>query len=276
LRNADTGPYWTDRLRGTTINSYNFLRSPQNNAEYYVANSGGAGFGLNNNIGVVDSNFWTGSGNAFYWNFRRAPQFFDEVCYRGTGTSTNFTHNLGVVPELMIVKRRDASSIWAVYVGILANASTNYLELSSSNAIETGNTVLWDSTAPTSTVFTIGPSSNINTNGSSNVAYLFATCAGVSKVGSYTGTGSTQTINCAFTGGARWVMIKRTNGLGDWVVFDTARGMVVGNDPQLFMNYAGAEENVLTVYTATTGFQVVGNQSSVNASGGTYIYLAIA
>lgn len=115
-----------------------------------------------------------------------------------------------------------------------------------------------------------------NLSGSTYVAYLFASCPGVSKVGSYTGTGATQTINCGFTGGARFVMIKRTDSTGDWWVWDTARGMVAGTDPRSLFNNTNAETNANWVYTATTGFQIVTSDATVNASGGTYIYLAIA
>jgi hypothetical protein len=212
------------------------------------------------------------------WMFQRAPGFFDEVCYTGTGTPTNFTHNLGAVPELMIVKRRDDVSIWAVYAAPLANAATNYFQLNNDNAVTTGNTILWNSTAPTSTVFTIGASSNINTVGSTNVAYLFATLAGVSKVGSYTGTGALQTVNCGFTSGARFVLIKRTDSTGDWFTYDSARGITSSNDPYLLMNSTAAEVTGTNyVDTDTTGFKVTAAApAGLNANGGTYIFLAIA
>ena len=138
--------------------------------------------------------------------------------------------------------------------------------------------VLWNDTAPTSTVFTIGASININTVGSTNVAYLFATLAGVSKVGSYTGTGALQTVNCAFTTGARWVMIKRTDSTGDWYVWDSARGITAGNDPYLLINSTAAEVTGTNYVDSTAaGFQVTAAApAGLNAVGGNYIFLAIA
>jgi hypothetical protein len=112
--------------------------------------------------------------------------------------------------------------------------------------------------------------------GVSCVAYLFATCAGVSKVGSYTGTGATQTISCGFTGGARFVLVKRTDSTGDWYVWDTARGMVSGTDPSLLLNSTAAEVNANSIYTATGGFQIVSTASGINTNGASYIFLAIA
>jgi hypothetical protein len=109
------------------------------------------------------------------------------------------------------------------------------------------------------------------------VAYLFATCPGVSKVGSYTGTSASQVINCGFTAGARFVLIKRTDSTGDWYVYDTARGMVSGTDPYLLLNNTAAEVNVNYVFTSSTGFTIqAAAPAAINASGGTFIFLAIA
>ena len=212
-------------------------------------------------------------GDTIHYSFQRAPGFFDEVCYTGTGANTTVSHNLGAVPELIIVKRRDGIVEWKVYSSGIAN--TEYLVLNST-AAKTTNAAVWNSTTPTSTVFSLGTNNNVNGSTWTYVAYLFATCPGVSKVGSYTGTGATQTINCGFTGGARFVMIKRVSSTGDWYVWDTARGMVAGTDPSLAFNLTTTEVNANSVYTTTGGFQIVATQSGINGSGSTYIYLAIA
>jgi hypothetical protein len=209
------------------------------------------------------------------WMFRRAPGFFDEVCYTGTNSARTINHNLGVVPELIIVKRRSNTAAWQSYSSGLAN--TEYLVLNSTAAKATGTT-LWNSTTPTSTVFTVGTSTTVNSGGENYVAYLFASCPGVSKVGSYTGNGSSQTIDCGFAAGARFVLIKRTDSTGDWYVWDTARGIVAGNDPHLSLNTTAAEVTTDdTIDTDSSGFAV--NQvaaTNVNVSSATYIYLAIA
>jgi cytochrome c peroxidase len=90
-----------------------------------------------------------------------------------------------------------------------------------------------DSTAQTEDYMTLGfGGTSTNESGKNYIAYLFATLPGVSKVGSYTGNGSSQTIDCGFTSGARFVLIKRTdNSNWSWYVYDTARGIVAGNDP---------------------------------------------
>jgi hypothetical protein len=235
-------------------------------------------------VSRLDSNtqFKDGMTNAsepdIYWMFRRAPGYFDEVCYTGNGATQNITHNLGVAPELMVVKKRSVggTSNWAVYASPLANADA-YLFLNDTAAVNTSS-VLWNSTAPTSTVFSLGGSTNINQNGETAIAYLFATCAGVSKVGSYTGTATTKQIDCGFTAGARFVLIKRTDSTGDWYVWDTARGIVSGNDPYLLLNSTAAEvTNTDYIDTYSAGFEISSTApAAINASGGTFIFLAIA
>jgi hypothetical protein len=208
-----------------------------------------------------------------HWLFRRAPSFFDMVCYTGTGSNSTISHNLTSAPELMIVKGRSGATAWQVYSSGLAN--TEYLVLNTTAAKATGAT-RWNSTTPTSTVFSLGTAAEVNTSAATYVAYLFATCPGVSKVGSYTGTGATQTIDCGFTGGARFVLIKRTDATGDWYMWDTERGMVSGTDPSLLSNSTAAEVNANSIYTTTGGFQIVSTAAGINASGGGYIFLSVA
>jgi len=133
------------------------------------------------------------------------------------------------------------------------------------------------SSAPTSTTMTF-TGAQVNAASNIYVAYLFATCAGVSKVGSYTGNGTTQTINCGFTGGARFVLIKRTDDVGDWYVYDTARGMTTLTDPYLWLNSTNGESATLgSVTTVSTGFALNSTiLAAINTNAATYIFLAIA
>jgi hypothetical protein len=153
--------------------------------------------------------------------------------------------------------------------------------LSSPNGWTSGT--FWDNssfvaTRPTATTVTISTVSTINASGLNFVAYLFATCAGVSKVGSYTGTATTLQINCGFTAGSRFVLIKRTDSTGDWYFWDSARGIVAGNDPYLIFNSIAAEVTGTDyVDTYSAGFELTSTApAGINASGGSYIFLAIA
>jgi len=211
------------------------------------------------------------------WNFRRAPGFFDVVCDTGTGSTHTIAHNLGVVPELMIRKSRSQSSTsWYCYVASEGASRRGFLNYDF--AWGGPDNSIWGGTTPTSTVFTVGADGNVNNNASTYVTYLFATCAGVSKVGSYTGTGALQTVNCGFTSGARFVFIKRTDSTGDWFTYDSVRGITASDDPYLLLNSSAAQvTNTNYVDTDSTGFKVTAAApAELNASGGTYIFLAIA
>jgi hypothetical protein len=200
---------------------------------------------------------------------------FDEVCYTGTGSARTVTHNLGAVPELIIIKSRTAVGDWFTYNSI--GGPTNYLRLNKDTGY-LAYSEIFNNTSPTSSVFTVGTYVDVNGSGANLVAYLFSTCAGVSKIGGYTGNGTTQTINCGFTGGARFVLIKRTDVTGDWYTYDTARGMTSGTDPYIRLNVNSAEVATLgSVTTVATGFALNSAVlAAINVSGGTYIFLAIA
>ena len=231
----------------------------------------------------------TGTLSAYYrWMWKRAPGYFDVVCYDGDGaTSQNVSHNLGVAPEMMWVKRRSgassAASEWQVYHKDLTNASY-YLILNQTYAQNT-NSDRWNSTAPTASVFTVGISDTVNKNtGAPNytatpyIAYLFATVGGVSKVGSYTGTNSTLNVDCGFSNGARFVLLKRIDSGDSWLLHDSARGIVSGNDPYLYLNNTLAQQTGYDpIDPLSSGFTLNGGGfNSWNASGGTYIFYAIA
>jgi len=209
------------------------------------------------------------------WAFRRAPSFFDEVCYTGNDVLRTINHNLGVAPEMMIIKNRDSALDWAVYhVGM---GNTKYIWLNRTDAALTSSTY-WNDTSPTSSVFTINTTNKVNSAPSPYVAYLFSTCAGVSKVGTYTGTATTKQIDCGFTAGARFVLIKRTDSTGDWFVWDSARGIVSGNDPYLLLNSTAAEvTNTDYIDTYSAGFEISSTApAAINASGGSFIFFAVS
>jgi hypothetical protein len=244
----------------------------------------------NTSVNISSSGTVNDSGVTYVnWFFQRAPGFFDAVCYTGDGNgSRELVHGLGVQPEFVAIKSRSATGQWVCFVKSAAEsyvipnssgASTFGFARTNAGSVYTGsdvNSYFFTSTTmdPTGLSF----ASDTNASGVTYVSYLFATCPGVSKVGSYTGNGSSQTINCGFTGGARFVMIKRTDSTGDWYVWDTARGIVSGNDPHLSLNTTAAEVTSNdTIDTDSTGFVV--NQVSatnVNVSSATYIFMSVA
>ena len=221
----------------------------------------------------------------YSWMFKRAPGFMDVVTYSGTASNLNVSHNLGVAPEFLIVKRRSAAEDWTCYHSSLGN--TKYITLNSSSvagSLSTG----WNNTDPTSTVFTVGTHSRTNGSGQTYIALLFATLPGISKVGSYSGTGNDINVDCGFTSGARFVLIKRSDteisgATGtNWYFWDSTRGIVSGNDPYLLLNRDnnGTDAQVTNtdyIDPLNAGFTVTSSApAALNASGGTYIFLAIA
>lgn len=209
------------------------------------------------------------------WMWRRAPGFFDVVTYKGTGIAgLEVPHNLGVAPEMMWVKNRGKAQSWEVYSKSIPNTERLVLNL---NSAAMSGTAQWNSTSPTDSVFTLGNDQGVNEIGNDYIAYLFASVPGISKVGSYTGTGpQPQTIDCGFSNGARFVLIKQTDGGGgDWRFFDTERGIIVGNDPMLTLNTANAQ-SAFDDYLVpeSSGFRLVGNPS--NSPGNEFIFYAIA
>jgi hypothetical protein len=259
------------RLQGNFVS----LNTTTTNTE--DSNSSTVSFGQNNGIKLNGGTVY--STGYVYEQFQRAPSFCDVVCYTGTGAAMTVAHNLTVAPELIILKSRNNAESWMVYAAPLGN--NRWLALNSSFESDSAG-LRWNDTTPTSSVFSVGKFSGTTPwssgSGYTYVAYLFATCAGVSKVGSYTGTGAAQTINCGFTSGARFVLIKRTDSTGDWYFWDSARGIIPSNDPYLLVNSAVAEVTG-TDYVDTTnvGFDITSTApAAINASAGTYIFLAIA
>ena len=211
-----------------------------------------------------------GTNNHVFYAFRRAPGFFDVVAYTWSGAPTVYSHNLGVNPELVILKTRSASGNWLVYS--LTLGFNDRVQLNTTDAVINGGgfvTAVSPSTLSMSLPFG---------GGTTFIAYLFATLAGVSKVFNFTGTGTTLQINCGFTSGARLVLIKRTDSTGDWYIWDSARGIISGNDSYLLLNSTAAEvTNTDYIDPYSAGFEISSTApAAINANGGSYIGLAIA
>ncbi len=256
-----------DRLRGTTT------RFRTDNAqEISDTNSWDTLWDNMNKFKSVSSagGEWQGDQIGFAW--KRAPNYMDVVAYSGDSTSSpnsrNINHNLGVAPEMMWIKCRTANENWAVYHS--GTGETKYLNLNNTNAAATSAN-WWRNTAPTDTVFTIGHQDDVNLNGGTHIAYLFATLAGISKVGSVTHSGTTN-VDCGFSSGSRFVLLKRTDATGDWYVWNSTRGIVSGNDPYILLNTTAAEvTNTDYIDPLSSGFTI-----SDDFTDGDYLFYAIA
>jgi hypothetical protein len=195
---------------------------------------------------------------------------FSISSYTGTGSTATVGHGLGVTPKMIIFKNTSSSVDWRVYHEALGN--THRLCLNDTSA-STDDDSAFNDTSPTSTVFTVGGSSS--TNAGTMIAYCFAEKTGYSKFGSYTGNGSSDG-TFVYTGfKPAFVMVKRTDTTGTWHINDTKRDTYNRMSHSLFPNLSDAENATgWFVDYVSNGFKIRDSGNDVNASGGTYIYMA--
>jgi hypothetical protein len=207
---------------------------------------------------------------------------FSVVTYTGTATAATVGHGLGAVPSMMIVKIRNSGGVydWYVYHASLGNTSVLYLNLT--NSVGTGSS-LWNSTTPTSSVFSIGGAGQAtNVSAGTFVAYCFAAVAGYSAFGSYTGNGSTDGPFVYLGFRPRWLMIKRSSSASvtyGWQMYDTSRqpANTSSSDPNLWADTSAAEgTGNYTFDLLSNGYKIRSSGVNENASGDTYIYAAFA
>jgi len=213
--------------------------------------------------------------NVYAWLWKRAPGYFDTVLYTGTGSNRTVTHNLGAAPEMMWIKARVSGGYdWMVYHKGISSPNSKMLKLNE-DGVGITRTALLNDTAPAETQFTVGTDNLTNNNGTDFVAYLFATVAGVSKVGSFTlGSSGSSNIDCGFSSGAKFILAKKSNGTGGWLIWDTVRGIVAGNDPYLLLNSTGSQTGGYDfVDPYSQGFTI---PNAAYWGAGDYIFYAIA
>ena len=176
------------------------------------------------------------------------------------------------------LKDRGVSNNWPVYhVGNTSAPETESLFLNKNQA--TLDLLYWNDTSPSSTVFTLGANLIVNDSGHNFIAYCFHSVEGYSKLGSYTGNGSTDGtfVHCGFR--PAWFMVKRTDTANNWVIYDNKRSPRNNVHTQLFADLNNAEASAgstLGMDFLSNGIKMRGGGNSYNASGGTYIFMAFA
>jgi hypothetical protein len=283
-----------DALRPIGVNS-SLPRLVSNSTDAETNNGGltafvSNGFSLNNDA-YINSTSTGGNMVAWQWNAggstvtntsgsisaqvrANTTAGFSVVTYTGTGANATVGHGLGVAPKMFIVKRRNSADSWAVYNANLTSAAY-ILELQTTGA-QSSVPSCFNSTAPTSTVFSIGTNAGTNASGGTYVAYCFAAVAGYSAFGSYTGNGSADGVFVYLGFRARFLMIKSTS-TGGWVMLDTSRDPYNDVDNYLYANSSAANagsSNVLDINS--NGFKIRNSWTDINGSGTTYIYAAFA
>jgi len=201
---------------------------------------------------------------------------FSIVSYTANGTAgATVGHGLGAVPKMIIVKSRTSVDSWIVYhVGNTSAPETDYLSLNTTDA--TADDAIWNDTAPTSSVFSLGTNAPVNGSGKNLIAYCFAEKKGFSKFGSYTGNGSTDG-TFVYTGfKPAFLMIKCFDNARSWVMWDTKRNPYNLSTYGLLADTNDTENSGYNVDLLSNGFKLRTTGSGENGSGFNYIYMAFA
>ena len=226
----------------------------------------------NSGFAVGTSNFTNSSGNTFAaFTFGVESDYFDIQTWSGDGTTyRSISHNLGQTPKMIWVKNLSQSVDWVAYTPTTSN--NQYITVNDTHARRSTSN-LWDT--HTSSVFKVGANTFTNLSNNNYVAYLWGDVSGERKIGSYSGNGtSSNSINVGFE--PQFVLIRNGTGTGSWNVFDTTRGVTSGNDQRLSLNQSNNQASIQNIDFNSNGFELKSSQGEINASGSTYIYMAIA
>lgn len=264
-----SGTSWHE-LYDTKRGPGNYISSNASNEESFNADSLTSfdtdGFTLNG---------WSGvniSPSAFVaWAFKQTPGFFD-VATSTTGTGiTAVPHNLGIAPGFVLVKSSASAYNWFCYHKDLGNSA--YVQLNNVSITQTNLVNIWGA-GPDADNFYY----NRGDIGSANdMFYMFADNPGVIKSGSYTATGAGTSVSVGFK--PQWLLVKRTDITDDWMMYDNKRGVNVGGQSEIINSNndtQGRNGTQWNVEFTSDGFSFPSLDNAINASGGTYIYVAIA
>ena len=295
LKNRD-GTDWhdvTDSVRGVTKSIYPNETDAEDTVADAVTAFGSDGFsiGTNNQVNKNTDKYvawcWKGAGGSGSADTNgtinttstsaNTTSLFSISTYTGNNSNAQtIGHGLGVAPKVYIQKRRDDASAWGMYHGSLG--TNKYLQLESTNAVAT-DTGIWNNTAPTSTVVSLGNAGYFNNVSSATyVSYAFGEVQGFSKFGKYTGNGNADGA-FVYTGfRPAWIVVKRTDSANSWMMYDNKRNPINLVDNPLYAEGSDAEgtSSAASFDFLSNGFKCRGTGSAINASGATMIYMAFA
>jgi hypothetical protein len=271
----------TDQQPGGDGAGYGYLSAF--NADGFSVTTGSVAYNIVNqsSINYVDYN-WLGS-NTTTTNTNgsitstisvNTTSGFSVVKYTGTGSLATVGHGLGVAPAMIIVKRYDGGNggQWNVYHQSLGNTKVAYLN---SNVNPDTTATRWNNTSPTSSVFTVNTSGDVNNSGSNQIAYCFAEIKGYSKFSSWISNGSATADAFIYTGfKPAFVLMKMSTSTSAWFIWDNKRGTYNPDAPYWTPNTNGAEGTNVSADFYSNGFRSNGLFNSY--SGQTIIYAAFA
>jgi hypothetical protein len=287
-RGAVENHWLTDSVRGSTKGLFSNLTDAEATRTDQLTSFNSNGFSL----GADAAGYSNANGNsyvAWQWNAggsnatntagtitstvrANTTSGFSIVTYTGTGANATVGHGLGVAPSMIILKGRTNADQWFIWHNTFT--SSQYIYFNTTAIVSGANP--WNSTLPTSTLFSLGTDAGVNGNTTTYVAYCFSEVAGYSRFGSYTGNGSADGPFVYTNHRPAFVLLKRTDSTSNWTILDFQReGYNVDNDP-LFPNLSNAEGTTDLADILSNGFKLRSTDASVNASGGTYIYMSVA
>jgi len=203
---------------------------------------------------------------------------FSIVSYTGTGSNATIGHGLGAVPKMFIARNITDTEQWTTYhVGLDTTAPQNYHVRLNTTDARVDEASVWNNTAPTSSVFSVGSSGAPNGSGDNHIAYCFAEKKGYSKFGSYTGNGNADG-TFVYTGfKPAWFMQKRIDVANGWHIFDTKRDTFNACERYMTANASSSEPSGTDyVDILSNGLKMRRNGNDINGSGASYIYMAFA
>jgi len=262
----------TDSVRGTNKNLYSDSTSAEAETTDNITAFGSDGFTV-----AGTGNETNGSSKTYVaWCWKESVTAgFDIVSFTGNATNRTISHSLSAVPKVVIVKGLVGTRHWATYTEMAGNTKGLYLN---DTYAQTTETSWWNSTTPTSSVFTVGTSGNTNDDGNALIAYCFAEKQGFSKFGSYTGNGNADGpfLFCGFR--PAMILGKNTSRVEDWFILDNKRDTFNPVDERLQPNSSGAESTVTTlgIDFCANGFKLRGATNQYNTDGETMIFMAFA
>lgn len=226
-----------------------------------------------NNVDVLGSVF-TDASDCYVWAWSAFPRFFDIVKWTGSGSGgAILSHAIGDKPGMILVKRTDAAGDWAVYHSEVG--ATDYLTLNS-DAAAVDDATYWSDAEPTESNFSVGLA--LNASGADYVAFVFGNDPqgdGYIRSGSYTGDG-VGSGPLAHTGWIpEWVMIKRTDAAGDWMIYSNPLSST-GFFTEAVRPNEATRDTGESLFISDVGFQKGSSgDGDLNISGATYAWVAI-
>jgi hypothetical protein len=187
-----------------------------------------------------------------------------------------FGHGLGSKPEAFIWKARNTTMNWIWWDSRnFTDADRDGKYFNSTIGFTSGSNWVTDVTDTTINI-TDGQVSSGN-----NINYWcisFKSVEGFSRIGNYTGNGSTDGTFIYLGFRPAWFLLKRIDANANWLIYDNKRDPDNRVAQGLFPNLGGAETEQTGGFVdfVSNGVKCREDGSAMNASGGTFVYLAFA